>query len=79
LPYLEGQGIIRITKEDKAKSKKPALLPTEHLTNIFSDISFDNRKDASLSYILVLIGLTTGMRDSEIARMKREDIKYIKS
>jgi integrase len=82
LPYSKGTGILKISKEEKANSKKPALLPTEYLKNIFSNTFIDNGKrdeDILFTYLLAMIGLTTGMRDSEIGRIKREDIKYIKS
>jgi integrase len=81
LPYIKGTGIIRI--QNGEKSKKPALLPIEKLKDIFSvsvSVNKEEKKtDDLFSYVLGIIGLTTGMRDSEIGRIKKDDIQYIKS
>lgn len=80
LPYSKGTGLVKNTKENKEKSKKPVILPTDKLSGIFSDIHFGELNDTTFFYsILTTFGLLTGMRDSEIGRLKREDIKYIKS
>ena len=83
LPYSTGNALIRITKEDKAKSKKPALLPTDKLAGILQNNMFfggnGNKAPDTFSYLLAMIGLTTGMRDSEVGRIKREDIKHIRN
>jgi integrase len=82
LPYSRGTGIIKISKEEE--TNQPALLPIEKLKDIFSASIFFNKgekktDDYLFSYMLALIGLTTGMRESEIGRIKKDDIQYIKS
>jgi len=83
LPYSTGNALLRITKEDRAKTNanKPALLPTEMLPGIFTTTLYGkkNRDEPFFSYLLAMLGLTCGLRDSEIGRIKREDIKHIKS
>jgi len=83
LPYSTGNALLRLTKEDKAKAKKTSLLPTDKLVGILqNDVFFGgnpNEPPDTFSFLLVVIGLTTGMRDSEVGRIKREDIKHIKS
>jgi len=83
LPYSTGNALLRITKEDRAKSKKPALLPTDKLAGILQkNLFFGGKEDKApdiFSFLLAMMGLTTGMRDSEVGRIKREDIKHIKN
>jgi integrase len=81
LPFSKGTGIIRIGNEEKKNSKKPHPLPTDNLKGIFETYITitDGRKNNLLYYILSLIGLTTGMRDSEIGRIKFTDIIYVKN
>jgi integrase len=80
LPFEKGTGIIHISKEEKSKSRKPNLLPTEYLKGIFETTieKKDGRENTLLCYMLSLIGLTAGMRPSEIGRIKVSDIKYVK-
>jgi integrase len=80
MPYSKGTGILKISKEEKANSKKPSILPIDKLKGIFDAIFVSNnkRENTLLYYTLSLIGLTTGMRDSEIGRIKASDIKYVK-
>jgi integrase len=81
LPYSKGTGIIKISKAEKANSKKPQILPINMLKGIF-EISINpaksKRENMLLYYTLSLIGLTTGMRDSEIGRIKVSDIIYVR-
>jgi integrase len=80
LPYIRGTGIIKIPNGEK--SKQPGLLPVDKLKDIFVNFFIDDKKkvdDLLFSYMLGIIGLTTGMRDSEIGRIKKSDITYIKS
>jgi integrase len=74
LPYSDGTGLLRITIEEKAEAKKPEVLPIEQLKNCF-----DYQNDDLYSYLLAMIGLTTGMRNSEIGRIKKEDIIYLEN
>jgi integrase len=76
LPYSKGTALLKISKEEKANSKKPHPLPTNNLKGIFETtiITTERRKSNLLYYMLSLIGLTTGMRDSEIGRIKVSDI-----
>jgi integrase len=83
LPYSRGTGIIKIQNEEE-ETNQAALLPIEKLKDIFFTSIFANKEekktdDYLFSYMLGLIGLTTGMRNSEIASVKKEDIQYIKS
>jgi integrase len=82
LPYSKGTGILRISNEEKAITRnKRYMLPTERINHIF-DSYFDSgikRENTLLYYTLSLIGLTTGARNSEIGRIKRSDINYLKS
>jgi integrase len=81
LPYSKGTGILKISKEEKANSKKPQILPTDKLKGIFGfkmGKIHKKRENTLLNYTLSLIGLTTGMRDSEIGRIKVSDIIYVK-
>jgi integrase len=80
LPYSIGTGIIKITKREKANSKKAHPLPTDNLKGIFENYitTTEGRKSNLLYYTLSLIGLTTGMRDSEIGRIKFTDIIHVK-
>jgi integrase len=76
LPYSQGTGTLKISKDEKAKARKPAVLPVDKLKGIFNMMESDKNKrgNALLYYTLSLIGLTTGMRDSEIARIKGKDL-----
>jgi integrase len=74
LPYSTGGGSIRITAQEKAEARKPEILPIEKLKNCFDYESKD-----LFPYLLAMIGLTTGMRNSEIARIKKEDLIYLES
>jgi integrase len=76
LPYSKGTGILKPSKEEKANSKKPQILPTDMLKGIFEiRISKKHkRENIQLYHTLSMIGLTTGMRDSEIGRIKVSDI-----
>ncbi|MDR2158694.1 MAG: hypothetical protein LBP23_01360, partial [Treponema sp.] len=80
LPYSKGTGILKISKEEKANSKKPQILPTDNLKGIFEiRLSKKHKKEKiQLYYTLYMIGLTTGMRDSEIGRIKASDIIYVR-
>jgi integrase len=69
LPYSAGTGMLRITAKEKIEAKKPEILPIEKLKNCF-----DYQSDDLYSYLLAMIGLTTGMRNSEIGRIKLQDI-----
>jgi integrase len=78
LPYVKGAGSLKLTKEDhkKTKSNQGSLLPTKYLKGIFNKTLFD---DDFYSYMLSVIGLCCGLRNSEIGRIRVGDIKYIKS
>jgi integrase len=78
LPYDKGGGIIHTTDEE---SKKPDIIPNKNLKGIFQIPieKKDGRENTLLCYMLSLLGLTTGMRDSEIGRIKRSDILYSKN
>ena len=81
LPYEPGEALIKLAKSDKAKRKKPGLLPTAYLRYVLQDAMLLTGADGetdNLSYLLAMIGLTTGMRNSEIGRLKRKDIKPVK-
>jgi integrase len=80
LPYSKGGGIIPPPQGEETNSKKPNTLPTDNLKGIFEITikSTDKRENTLLYYALSLIGLTTGMRDSEIGRIKFTDIIYVK-
>jgi integrase len=74
LPYSTGGGSIRITAQEKAQARKPNLLPIEKLKHCF-----DYEVKDLFPYLLAMIGLTTGMRNSEIGRIKKEDLMYLES
>jgi integrase len=76
LPYVKGIGKIKDNGSDK---KQPALLPTEYITGIFSPNFIGNTENSFFLFLLSAIGLCCGLRNSEIGRIKREDILYIKS
>jgi integrase len=80
LPFEKGTGILKKKKGKKANSKSPNSLPTDNLSGIFETPieKKDGRKNTLLYYTLSLVGLTTGMRNSEIGRLKRNDIKRVK-
>jgi integrase len=80
LPYSPGGGMITPPPDEEVNSKKPAILPTDNLKGIF-EITInkkDGRENTLLYYMLSLIGLTTGMRDSEIGRIKGTDLISVK-
>jgi integrase len=56
------------------------MLPTSNLKGIFEVIlrKRNKKENTLLYYTLALMGLTTGMRDSEIGRIKRSDIRYVR-
>jgi integrase len=74
LPYATGGGSIRISAQEKAEARKPNLLPIEKLKHCF-----DYEAKDLFPYLLAMIGLTTGMRNSEIGRIKKEDLMYLES
>ncbi|MDR1287846.1 MAG: tyrosine-type recombinase/integrase [Treponema sp.] len=83
LPYSKGTGRIKGGEgegegEEETNSRKPNPLPTDNLKGIFENYitTYKGKKNNRLYYMLSLIGLTTGMRDSEIGRIKRSDIKH---
>jgi integrase len=80
LPYSKGGGMITPHPDDETNSKKPSIIPTDNLKGIFETTikSTDKRENTLLYYMLALMGLTTGMRDSEIGRIKSTDIIYVK-
>ena len=74
MPFGKGLGSVGKRNNEK-KERYP--LPVEYLKNIFS--SFMNEDENSFYYFLLgMIGLTTGMRNSEVARIQRQDINRIK-
>ena len=83
LPYGMKDAHIKKTKADRVKRKTPGILPDNHLTGILDNKIFfggnPNEPPDTLLFMLSAIGLTCGMRNSEISRLKRNDIKYIKS
>jgi integrase len=81
LPYSKGGGMIQPPPNEEENSKKPNPLPTDNLKGIFETTikTTDKRENTLLYYTLSLIGLTTGMRDSEIGRIKTTDIIYVKN
>jgi len=83
LPYGMKDAHIKKTKEDRAKRKTPGILPDNYLAGILDDKMFfggnPNEPPDMLLFMLSAIGLTCGMRNSEIGKLKRNDIKYIKS
>jgi integrase len=80
LPYSPGGGLITPPPDEEVNSKKPAILPTDNLKGIFEiTIKTNSRKENTLLYyMLALMGLTTGMRDSEIGRIKGTDLIPVK-
>jgi len=81
-PYELGEALIKLAKGDKVRQKKPGILPTNKLCGILQNNIFFTKKPAEtpdvISYLLAMIGLTTGMRNSEIGRLRRKDIKSVK-
>jgi integrase len=79
MPFTKGGGLIKVSQEEKKNRKKPNPLPTKYLKGIFKITinKKDGRENSLLYYTLSLIGLTTGMRDSEIGRIKVSDIIYV--
>jgi integrase len=80
LPYSKGTGILKISKQEKANSKKPQILQTDKIKGIFElTLNKKNgRENTLLCYTLSMIGLTTGLRNDEIGRIKRSDIKNVR-
>jgi len=80
-PYEPGEALIMLAKEDKGKNK-PGILPTDYLPGIFKSSVFvgtaGDEKDLFLADVVSMLGLTCGMRNSEIARLKRKDIRRYK-
>ena len=77
LPYGKGLGSV-VKKNSEKKERYP--LPIEYIKNIFSTAlceDWNGKEHVLYYYLLGMIGLTTGMRNSEIARIKRQDIKQI--
>jgi integrase len=75
LPFSKGTGFLKRSEEEKENMKQAGLLPTECLRGIVSGFIFD---DDIFSYALWSLALTTGCRNSEIGRIKIEDIIYCK-
>jgi integrase len=75
LPYSKGTALLKV---DKSKVKQPALLPTEYLEGILHPYLITG-VDGLFSFLLGAISLCCGLRNSEIERIKRSDIKFIKA
>jgi integrase len=78
LPYGKGLGSV-IENPNEENERYP--LPTEYIkniltTNLYGD--WNEKEELLFHYLIGMIGLTTGMRNSEIARIQRQDIKHIK-
>jgi integrase len=80
LPYSKGGGMITTPIGDTTNNLKPDIIPTEYLKGIFETTieKKDGRENTLLCYMLALVGLTTGIRDNEIGRIKISDIKKVK-
>jgi integrase len=72
LPYSKGK-----LRENKKLRKQPALLPTEFLPGILSLSNMADTMEKLYLFLLSAIGLCCGLRPNEIARIKRDDIKYV--
>jgi len=83
LPFGLKEAQIKKTKEDRTKRKTPGILPDQYLAGILDNKMFfggdPNEPPDTLLFILSAIGLTCGMRNSEIGKLKRSDIKHIKT
>ena len=80
LPYGKGLGSIRVNKTEPTKNDRFPL-PTEYIKNILTtDLygDWNDKQNLLFSYMLGIIGLTTGLRNSEIARIQKQDIFRIK-
>jgi integrase len=79
LPYGKGLGSV-LTNENNETERYP--LPVEYIGNLFpldTNNFVPGRDNEKLYYYLLgMIGLTTGMRNSEIARIQKQDIYRIK-
>jgi hypothetical protein len=73
LPYSPGSGKVKVNSK-----KKRGLLPTEYLDQIFSLHIKSLDIEGMYFYLVCAITLCFGLRNSELARIKREDVKYVK-
>jgi len=85
LPYGDGEACVSVSHEDRAKTRanQPSILPTDKLAGILqSDIFFSGDHDKGefdpVPYLLGMLCLACGMRNSEIGRLRVCDIKRIK-
>jgi len=74
LPYGKGLGSV-VENPNEENERYP--LPTDYIrniltTNLYGD--WNEKEELLYFYLLGMIGLTTGMRNSEIARLQRKDI-----
>jgi len=75
LPYIKGTALF---PKNDTNENQAGLLPTKLLNGLITNYIIDigrGEEVISLENILWIIGLTTGLRDSEIARIKRGDIQ----
>jgi len=70
LPFGAKEAQIKKTKEDRAKRRKPGILPDRYLGGILGFALLDVNPDGSpdmLSFLLSAIGLTCGLRNIEMS------------
>ena len=73
LPYTSGNGVINQNILENSFTEKK-ILPTEHLKGIFGDSSGGSE---TLPLLIAKVALATGMRKSEMEKIKRKDIHRI--
>jgi len=91
LPFHKGKALLRITKEDKTETRnnQAAILPREHLEGIIPfmferlkikmALTKTKKPDLLASALMAAMGLTMGLRDSELGRIKTGDISRIQA
>jgi integrase len=79
LPYSRGTGLVKKSEEEQERNKGDCL-PIEKMLNIipFCYHLLINRVLKSTEVLLLMaLGLTTGLRDKEMANIKISDIKFV--